>query len=139
MTALPTTATAIRFDREQTVSLGSHPLPACGPSDLVVETLYTMISPGTELRMLAGHYGAAGRFPYVPGYNSIARVIATGLVVTLTLESLAYFKRFAFPAGVTGTAVALVLSMLVFLVVSWLTRARAAGELDPDVRLVMEV
>ena len=65
--------------------------------------------------------------------------IATGLVVTLTLESLAYFKRFAFPAGVTGTAVALVLSMLVFLVVSWLTRARAAGELDPDVRLVMEV
>ena len=65
--------------------------------------------------------------------------IGTGLVVTLTLESLAFFKRFAFPSGVTGTAVALVLSLLVFFVVSWLTRARAAGELDADVRLVMEV
>ncbi|MDF1503888.1 hypothetical protein PYV61_13100 [Roseisolibacter sp. H3M3-2] len=65
--------------------------------------------------------------------------IATGLVVTLVLESLAYFRAFSFPAGVTGTAVALVLSLLVFLVVSWLTRARAAAELDPDVRVVMEV
>jgi Na+/proline symporter len=65
--------------------------------------------------------------------------IGTGLVVTLTLESLAFFKRFAFPSGVTGTAVALVLSLLVFFAVSWLTRARAAGELDADVRLVMEV
>jgi 2-desacetyl-2-hydroxyethyl bacteriochlorophyllide A dehydrogenase len=78
VTALPTTATAIRFDRRDTVGLGSHPLPACRPSDLVVETLYSMISPGTELRMLAGHYGAAEQFPYVPGYNSIARVIAVG-------------------------------------------------------------
>jgi hypothetical protein len=32
-----------------------------------------------------------------------------------------------------------VLSLLVFFAVSWLTRARAAGELDADVRLVMEV
>lgn len=65
--------------------------------------------------------------------------IGTGLVVTLALESLAFFKLFAFPAGVSGTAVALVLSLLAFFAVSWLTRARAAGELDPDVRLVMEV
>jgi hypothetical protein len=35
--------------------------------------------------------------------------------------------------------VALVLSLLVFFAVSWLTRARAAGELDPDVQLVMDV
>ena len=65
--------------------------------------------------------------------------IGTGLGVTLTLESLAFFKLFAFPSGVTGTAVALVLSLLVFFAVSWLTRARAPGELDADVRLVMEV
>jgi hypothetical protein len=32
-----------------------------------------------------------------------------------------------------------VLSLRVFFAVSWLTRARAAGELDADVRLVMEV
>ena len=65
--------------------------------------------------------------------------IAVGLVVTLVLETLAFTKRFSFPAGVSGTAVALVLSLLVFFAVSWLTRANAPGEIDPDVRLVMEV
>jgi Na+/proline symporter len=65
--------------------------------------------------------------------------IATGLVITLALETLAYLEVFSFPAGVSGTAVALVASLLVFFAVSWLTRARASAELDPDVRLVMEV
>ena len=65
--------------------------------------------------------------------------ITTGLATTLALETLAYRKAFSFPAGVSGTAVALVLSLLVFFAVSWLTRARAAAELDADVRLVMEV
>lgn len=65
--------------------------------------------------------------------------IATGLVVTLALEIAAYNKAFSFPAGVTASAVALVLSFLVFFVVSWLTRRTAAAAIDPDVRLVMEL
>ncbi|HJQ53518.1 MAG TPA: hypothetical protein VJ825_06715 [Gemmatimonadaceae bacterium] len=65
--------------------------------------------------------------------------IATGLVVTLALETAAYFKVFTFPAGVTASAVAMVASFLVFFVVSWLTRRRASAELDADIRLVMEL
>jgi Na+/proline symporter len=65
--------------------------------------------------------------------------IATGLVVTLALEIAAYRKAFTFPAGVTASAVAMVASFLVFFVVSWLTRRRAPAELDPDVRMVMEL
>jgi len=65
--------------------------------------------------------------------------IATGLVVTLALETAAYFKAFTFPAGVTASAVAMVASFLVFFVVSWLTRGHAPAQLDPDVRLVMEL
>jgi len=65
--------------------------------------------------------------------------IATGLVVTLALETAAYRKVFTFPAGVTASAVAMVASFLVFFVVSWLTRRRATTELDADVRLVMEL
>jgi len=65
--------------------------------------------------------------------------IATGLVVTLSLETAAYLKAFTFPSGVTASAVALVLSFLVFFVVSWLTRSTAAGQIDPDVRLIMEL
>lgn len=65
--------------------------------------------------------------------------IATGLLVTLSLETAAYWKVFTFPAGVTASAVAMVSSFLVFFVVSWLTRSHAVDELDPDVRLVMEL
>jgi Na+/proline symporter len=65
--------------------------------------------------------------------------IATGLVVTLSLEIAAYNKAFTFPAGVTASAVALVLSFLIFFAVSWLTRRSAAGAIDPDVRLVMDM
>lgn len=65
--------------------------------------------------------------------------IATGLIITLALETAAYRKLFTFPAGVTASAVALVLSFLVFFLVSWLTRRTAAASIDPDVRLVMEL
>jgi Na+/proline symporter len=65
--------------------------------------------------------------------------IVTGLIVTLALETTAYFHAFTFPAGVTASAVALVLSFLVFFFVSWLTRRTAVSSLDPDVRLVMDL
>jgi Na+/proline symporter len=64
--------------------------------------------------------------------------IAIGLVVTLSLETSAYLKLFTFPAGVTASAVALVLSFLVFFIVSWVTN-RTTSEIDPDVKLIMEL
>ena len=68
-----------------------------------------------------------------------AASIATGLVLTLGLETLAYFKLFSLPTGVTTSGLALLLSLLVFFGVSYLTRVRAASQLDADIRLVMEV
>lgn len=65
--------------------------------------------------------------------------ITIGLVVTLSLETVAYFKAFTFPAGVTASAVALVLSFITFFAVSWLTRRTAEESIDPDVRLIMEL
>jgi Na+/proline symporter len=65
--------------------------------------------------------------------------ITTGLIVTLALETAAYWKAFTFPAGVTASAVAMVSSFLVFFIVSWLTRRSAPAEIDPDVKLVMEL
>jgi Na+/proline symporter len=64
--------------------------------------------------------------------------IATGLGFTLLFETLSYFKYYTVPRGVTVSGAALVLSFLVFFIVSWLTRARAAEQLDADVRLIME-
>ena len=65
--------------------------------------------------------------------------MATGLIVTLALETTAYWKVFTFPAGVTASAVAMVSSFLVFFIVSWVTRRSASAALDPDVRMVMEL
>ena len=64
--------------------------------------------------------------------------ISTGLVVTLMFETLAYFKVYSFPAGVTVSGLSMVLSILVFFAVSWLTRAQAPAQLARDVRLIME-
>ena len=65
--------------------------------------------------------------------------ISTGLLITLVFETLAYRKVYAFPTGVTVSGLSLVLSILVFFAVSWLTRVRAAAQIDDDVRLVMSV
>ncbi|HYD52706.1 MAG TPA: hypothetical protein VEA99_08765 [Gemmatimonadaceae bacterium] len=64
--------------------------------------------------------------------------IATGLVVTLALETLAYLRVFAFPAGVGATAIALVGSLLVFFAVSWFGRRGAESAIAPDVGIVMD-
>jgi Na+/proline symporter len=65
--------------------------------------------------------------------------IATGLAITLIGETLGYYRLYALPAGVSVAGLSLIASILVFFVVSWLTRARAAAEIDPDIRLVMEL
>jgi len=74
-----------------------------------------------------------------PGATRAAALasIVTGLVATLSIETLAWLKWFRFPSGVTATALALVLSLLVFFVVSWWTRHTAADTLDEDLRAVM--
>jgi hypothetical protein len=61
------------------------------------------------------------------------------LIVTLSLETAAYLKVFTFPSGVTASAVALVGSFIAFFLVSWMTRHSAPGQIDPDVKLIMEL
>jgi Na+/proline symporter len=63
--------------------------------------------------------------------------ISTGLAVTLLGETLGYFKLYGLPAGVSISALALVSSLLVFFVVSWLTHESASAAIDPDIALVM--
>ena len=64
--------------------------------------------------------------------------IATGLTLTVGLEWLVWSKRLTVPQGITVTGLTLVTSQLVFLGVSWLTRGRAAAQLDEDIRQILE-
>jgi len=65
--------------------------------------------------------------------------ISTGLGVTLVFEVLAYFGFYTFPTAVTISGLSLVLSILVFFGVSRLTRKGPGAEIDPDIKLAMEV
>lgn len=65
--------------------------------------------------------------------------IGTGLAITLVFETLGYFKAYSFPAGVSVSGMALVLSFLVFFAVSWLTRGGSGSVIDDDVRMVMDL
>lgn len=64
--------------------------------------------------------------------------ICVGLFGTILGETLAWAGVYTFPRGVSIAGLVLVSSLLTFLGVSWLTRRDAVGDLDPDVRLVME-
>ena len=69
---------AIVFEGPGRVRISELELGPCGDEDVAVRTLYTMVSTGTELRILGGHYGASENFPLVPGYSVIGQVTAVG-------------------------------------------------------------
>lgn len=49
-----------------------------GADHVLVETAYSCISPGTELRCLAGEQPRAAAWPFIPGYALTGTVIARG-------------------------------------------------------------
>ncbi len=69
---------AVVFPAPNQVRIEEFDLCECGPEDVVVKSLYTMVSSGTELRTLAG----SGRFPLIPGYATIGEITAVGEKVT---------------------------------------------------------
>lgn len=69
---------AITFCAPGEIEMRQFSLPACGPDEIVVKTHYTLVSSGTEGRVLAGHYGAAGHFPLIPGYSVVGEVVEVG-------------------------------------------------------------
>ena len=76
-------AQCILFTGINQVELGETELPSPGPDDLVVETVMSCTSPGTELRCLSGEQDGLGRhsFPFIPGYAIVGQVLkadATG-------------------------------------------------------------
>ena len=69
---------AVVFPQPGEVEMRRFQLPACGPDEIVVRTLYSLVSTGTELRVWAGHYGAESKFPFIPGYSIVGEIIEVG-------------------------------------------------------------
>src|ERR1019366_8020868 len=71
------------------VELVDAQIPEPGPAQVVVEALYTAVSPGTELRCLGGKQPGA-TFPFIPGYSMVGRIIARGAGVELAEGALVF-------------------------------------------------
>ncbi len=69
---------AVVFPAANQVRIEEFDLCECGPEDVVVRSIYTMVSSGTELRAL----GSSRGFPTIPGYATIGEVIQLGEKVT---------------------------------------------------------
>ena len=69
---------AIVFAAPHVVELSSFEMLPLAPHALLVKTHYSLVSSGTELRVLAGHYGAEGKFPLVPGYSFVGEIVEVG-------------------------------------------------------------
>ena len=69
---------AVVFPAEDQIEMREVELPAVEKEWFRTETLYSFVSPGTELRCLGGHYGASKKFPLVPGYSAVSRVVEVG-------------------------------------------------------------
>lgn len=75
-------AKAITYTDANQIAILEYVLPEMGADDIMVGTRYSMVSSGTELRVLGGHYGAAGTYPIIPGYSSVGEIIEVGSDVT---------------------------------------------------------
>lgn len=62
--------------------------------------------------------------------------ITVGLMSTLILETLGYFKAFTLPSGVTVSGLSLVVSLLTFIGVSAITKQEGP---DVDIAMIMEI
>ena len=72
---MPTPARAIAHATPGQVTLHATQVRDPGPGEILIETSLTVVSPGTELRML----NIAGTStPFVPGYAAVGRVVAVG-------------------------------------------------------------
>lgn len=80
---------AIIFTGINQVTLESVTIPEPGEGEVLIEVLYSVISPGTELRCRAGKQVGA-QFPCIPGYSCTGRVIACGQNTTLKKGALVY-------------------------------------------------
>jgi 3-hydroxyethyl bacteriochlorophyllide a dehydrogenase len=72
-----TKSRAIVFTSPYQVELQELEIPKPDHGEVLVKTLYTGVSTGTETRVLSGNQ-TGGDFPLIPGYENIGRIVESG-------------------------------------------------------------
>jgi 3-hydroxyethyl bacteriochlorophyllide a dehydrogenase len=81
-------ARAVTFTGVNQVAVQEIEVPEPGAGQVLVAAEYTCVSPGTELRTLAGKQPGAAPWPLIPGYALVGRVAACGADVQVTPGAL---------------------------------------------------
>ena len=81
--------TALLFTGVGRVELAETHVPEPGSGQVLIESLFSAISPGTELRCLSGRQ-AGGAFPFVPGYSLVGRITGCGPGVALKAGTVVF-------------------------------------------------
>jgi 2-desacetyl-2-hydroxyethyl bacteriochlorophyllide A dehydrogenase len=76
---------AVLFTDIGSVRLGEVGIPEPGSGEVLIQTAFSAVSPGTEKRCLAGQQAGAPPFPFVPGYALSGRILEVGSDVKLEL------------------------------------------------------
>ena len=69
---------ALRVPKPGGIDLVPLDLPDPEPDEVIVEALYSAVSPGTELAWSDGAPGTPNKFPHYPGYSGVGRVVSRG-------------------------------------------------------------
>jgi bacteriochlorophyllide a dehydrogenase len=81
---------AILFTGVDQVALDRVEIPQPGVDQVVVATAFSCVSPGTELRCLAGRQPEALPWPFIPGYSLTGTVIAAGANAQLAVGTAVF-------------------------------------------------
>ena len=92
-------ALAIVLEKPEHIALSRLAITSPEPDDVVVQTLWSGVSSGTERLLFTGrmpHFPGMG-YPLVPGYETVGEVLAVGkpLARPGTLAEIKADKRFA--------------------------------------------
>ena len=71
----------IVIPERQKVSIESFNLPSLGSNEVLVKTLFSAISPGTEVARIRNITNPHTKYPYFPGYSACCKVIDKGTKV----------------------------------------------------------
>lgn len=74
----PLRSRAVVHEAPHRVGLGEFEVRPLTRGEVLVRAAYTCISPGTELRCLAGRQPDGADFPYIPGYAMSGEVVEVG-------------------------------------------------------------
>jgi len=73
---------AVLFTGVNQVEVRSVDLPDLKDDEIRVETVMSCLSPGTDLRVLAGKQGGDWQWPVIPGYSMVGQVVECGKEVS---------------------------------------------------------